>query len=380
MNLSSRRLQRFMKNQGAVFGLSVLARSCLWAVVALSLSGCASFGPGSVDRDRFDYINTIANSWKQQTLLNIVKMRYADTPVFLDVGQIISGYQIGGAVTIGGSLSSSSVATGDILNLGSGATYLDRPTITYTPLTGARFIQVMITPIPPPALLMRAAEGWPIDTLLQIGAQSINGLSNRKGGARGHAADPDFVRLLAAMQRLQDSGVIDLRVEVSKDAKQEGTILVISQKELSPEIQADRALVRKLLGLRPDLQEYKIVFGTVSRKDDEIAMQTRSAFQILNLLGSNVEVPPEHVAERSTYPTIPESEDMTRSMPRLIRIRAEKSRPAHTFAAVKYSDYWYWIDNGDLRSKSVFSFLMVMMSLADTEPKGQAPIVTIQGN
>jgi hypothetical protein len=318
--------------------------------------------------------------WKQQTLLNIVKMRYSDTPVILDVGQIISGYQIGGAVTIGGSLSSSSVATGDILNLGSGATYLDRPTITYTPLTGARFIQVMITPIPPPALLMRAAEGWPIDTLLQIGAQSINGLSNRKAGARGHAVDPDFVRLLAAMQRLQDSGVIDLRVEVSKDTKQEGTILVISQKELSPEIQADRALVRKLLGLRPDLHEYKIVFGTVSRKDDEIAMQTRSAFQILHLLGSNVEVPPEHVAERSTYPPIPESEDMTRSMPRLIRIHAEKSRPAHTFAAVKYSDYWYWIDNGDLRSKSVFSFLIIMMSLADTEPKGQAPIVTIQGN
>ena len=75
--------------------------------------------------------------------------------------------------------------------------------------------------------------------------------------------------------------------------------MVISQKELPPEIQADRALVRKLLGLRPDLQEYKIVFGAVSGKDDEIAMQTRSAFQILNLLGSNVEVPPEHVAERT---------------------------------------------------------------------------------
>ena len=137
-----------------------------------------------MDRDRFDYINAIASSWKQQTLLNIVKMRYADTPVFLDVGQIISGYQLQGTVTVGGSLNSAS-AFGDVLNLGSAGTYTDRPTITYTPLMGAHFIQVMITPIPPPALLMRAEEGWPIDMLLQIGVQSINGLSNRKGGARG---------------------------------------------------------------------------------------------------------------------------------------------------------------------------------------------------
>ena len=190
MNLNNQPLQWNLKNQGSFFGLSTLARRCLWAGIALSLSGCASFGPPSVDRDRYDYINAIASSWKQQTLLNIVKMRYADTPVFLDVGQIISGYQLSAAVSIGGGFSSNSIY-GDVLNLGSSGSFTDKPTITYTPLTGAHFIQVMITPIPPPALLMRAEEGWPIDVLLEIGAQSINGLSNRKGGARGHAADPD---------------------------------------------------------------------------------------------------------------------------------------------------------------------------------------------
>lgn len=357
---------------------SALVRLLLLASIALNLPGCTSFGPPSVDRDRFDYINVLSSSWKQQTLLNIVKMRYADTPVFLDVGQIISGYQLQGAVTVGASLNGAS-AVGDILNLGSAATYTDRPTITYTPLTGAHFLQVMITPVPPPNLLRLSQEGWPIDMLLQLGAQSINGISNRKGGARGHAADPDFVKLLAALQRLQGSGALGLRVEISKESKQEGTVMVISQKDLPPEIEADRALVRKLLGLRSDLQEFKIISGTVSGKDDTIAIQTRSGFQILNLLGSNVEVPPEHIAESRTYPQITETAE-TQSLPPLIRIHAEKSRPEDAFAAINYRDYWYWIDDRDYRSKGIFTFLMIIMTLADTGEKVQPPVVTIQGN
>src|ERR1035437_2428352 len=69
-------------------------RLTLVLVAAIAVAGCKAIGPGSVQRDRLDYANAIGGSWKEQALLNIVKLRYFDTPVFLDVASVISSYTL----------------------------------------------------------------------------------------------------------------------------------------------------------------------------------------------------------------------------------------------------------------------------------------------
>jgi hypothetical protein len=44
------------------------------ALIASTLCACGSIGPPTVERERIDDGSTIANSWKQQALLNIAKL------------------------------------------------------------------------------------------------------------------------------------------------------------------------------------------------------------------------------------------------------------------------------------------------------------------
>ena len=65
------------------------ANACLGPLL-LAVAGCKSIGPGTVKRDRMHYSSAVADSWKEQLLLNIVKTRYDDAPAFLEVASVLT--------------------------------------------------------------------------------------------------------------------------------------------------------------------------------------------------------------------------------------------------------------------------------------------------
>lgn len=355
-----------------------LTLALTWLMLWL-MAGCGSIGPTTVNRDRFDYISAISDSWKQQLLLNIVKMRYADNPVFLDVGQVISGYELEGTLSAGGTIGNKTApaALGDFLNFGAGGRYLDRPTVTYAPLTGADFVKTMLTPFPPGSIMFLAEAGWPVDFLLQVGTQAINGLRNRKPGLGARAADPEFIKLMMLLNRIQAEGGIGFKLQREKEG-QEATMLLFHTRHLTPEASKDIAEVKRLLRLNPEAKEIRITYGADAQSDDEIAIHTRSAYQVLIALAALVSVPPQHIVEHRTVEAI--APETAPGLTPIVTIHSGTERPGDAFVQARYRDHYYWVDDRDFRSKRTFTFLTVLFTLSETGKQIQQPILTIRAN
>ena len=181
------------------------------------IAGCTHLGPQTVAVDRFDYSTAIADSWKQQTLLNIVKLRYMDLPVFVDVASIVAGYSLQTGVTVNGVVSREGRCRAITDRLGGQAIYTDRPTITYVPMTGEKFLRGLITPIDPKNIFFMLQSGYAADFILGLTVESLNGVRNRStAGGVVREADPEFVRALQLMREVQAAGAFGMRVEEDK--------------------------------------------------------------------------------------------------------------------------------------------------------------------
>jgi hypothetical protein len=179
---------------------------------------------------------------------------------------------------------------------------------------------------------------------------------------------------LERLRRIQDSGAIGLRVQ--KTNEMEGVMMSFRGK-VEPAVQEDIQFVRKTLGLDPDSSEVRVAYGSVAKDDKELALLTRSMLEIIIDLASYIEAPAVHVEERRVNPTMPEETVQGAAIPPLVRIHSSTDKPGDAFIAVPYRDHWFWIDDRDLRSKSLFSFLMFIFSLTETGGKEGAPIITV---
>lgn len=341
-------------------------------LLAPGLGGCAMrSGAKTIVPARFDYSAAIQRSWKEEMLLNMVRLRYMDPPMFMDVQQVITQYTFD---------RSASAFWGGDTDLYPGASvsgrWAESPTITFTPMSGDRFIKSLLKPIEPASLISLLQAGWPVDAVFGVAVRSLNGLhAGSQLQLLKQTGDPEFFKALSMLRELQSTGAFSLRL-VQQDSG--AVVAVFRSSNLDTATLAIAREVRQLLKLNPDAQEFTLAVGETSKNDKEIAILTRSMFEILGETAAGVEIPASDQDEGRASKMRPGGAQDTGSVFKL-RVRSSKDKPPAdaAFAAVQYRNWWFWVDDRDLTSKRGLSFLLVMFALAESGPTPSPPGLTI---
>jgi hypothetical protein len=355
------------QNSGLIFSVVSL--------VSLALSGCAlRMGPKIVAHDRFDYSSAVARSQQEQMLVNMVRVRYLEPPSFMDISQVVAQYSFVGEAT-------AHVADWKNATTGVSANALGRwtesPTVTYSPLTGERFIKSLLQPVSPVTLFSLVQAGWPVDSVMSIGVRAINGLhAGTRTGLMKHQGDAEFYRLLALLRAIQVAGALGIRVEDHQGGAT-GT-LVFRANHPDAVVESATQGARKLLGVPAETNEFPLRFGTVSKEPGEVVMLTRSMMEILYESAAGVQVPDSDLEEkRATRPLSATGSSVSDSLMITVRSSAHKPPSSEAETAVNYRGHWFWVSDRDLQSKGGLSFLLTLFTLAGSGTTAAPPVLTL---
>ena len=329
-------------------------------ILPILFAGCTSVPPQNISIDRMEYGKVVAESWKSQMLLNVVRLRYADTPVLLNITSIINSYSVGGKT-------SAKIPEPSIFTFGGESSWSNTPTVTYQPMLGDKFSRSILQPIPPRAVFQLLQGGWPVEIVFKTMVSSINGVRNDYSGIE---VDADFQKLIEVISRIQRRG--DMAIRLSPN---DGNTIIIVLRQDEGATEEDFKLICDLLGIKQEDGQFILKYGLLPQPPNVVTVLSRSMLEIMLQLGFGIKLPLEHMADgRALAERWNEGKIKAKS---LVNIHSGVTGPVGVYASVLYKGYWYWIDDTDVASKSTFTFLILLSSLAETSQSSSAPTITV---
>jgi hypothetical protein len=371
------------------------------------------------------YNEVVRDTNDEQLLINIVRLRYADSPIFIDLPNITSQFEVAGR---GNYLGGYGNQTPHRASLGFGdLSARDTPTLSYHPREGREIAKALLTPLSADLLIVVNA-GANLEQLLLFSINDINDIPNAPHATTLLPSIPDdnslYVRGIQLMASLRDRDATELAFGTSEDADaasdpistdslkghdllnaaRDGYVYRTQGENQATLLKRDKGLylrirpayvhsaemaeAERIFGLRPGLSSYRVrseLADEASRKlkplgDDTIYLNLRSVLQIMTFLAKGVCIPEEHVHSR-VVPLTTDSDgrlfDWTRITAGNFLVHVQKHRPRDAEVAVPYRGYWFYIAKNDVKSRAALAILEIVFALQESGDTKAGPMLTL---
>jgi hypothetical protein len=381
--------------------------------VAQSLCGC--LGPLGVHQVRSQYNDAIRTTNDEELLLNLVRLRYKESPSFLPVTGLTSQFEMDvGATGRGG------VDRGGASNYGEGTlSFADRPTITFTPQRSPELTKALLSHISLETLYLFGTTGYDVDVLLRLFVRNVNGLESANGGHGSAPHDPaDVSEFLAAaelMTHLQHQRLVVLALEnrpndvpdappfqtlsaqdlvrikeagfgVRVLGENKGFVLTktvpVRTVRVAPAALGSAEVLEweRLMRLKPGLESYELEDAPEGQLKSiepaglrtKITITTRSVLEVMHLMSQAVALPEPQDCQDAT-PVAQET------IGELLRIHSQCSRrrPKSAAVAVNYRGSWFYIDDSEQESKKTLALFNELFRLQRIGAAEGQPVLTL---
>ncbi len=396
-------------------------RSLVLVAIAFAAAGC-SFGPGAFRGGSAGYNIAAQRSAAEQLLLNIVRLKYREPIMFLQVASITAHYDASVSAAGSGSFPTGSP---DSLGASIGAGYSESPTLSYAPLDGSEFANRILQETDMSTLAILVRGGWDLKDLMRIGIQRIGTLENYPAPGTGpYDSFMKAVELWGRMQRRGDwalvkksggpvvvtdripAGQVDLDAWMKAgesgytlQCRADGDYRLLKAGASGLALRLRFAGAKEadysddLLGIAPERKERDD--GTViemvdlvgtdrsvdGAADGTLPVQLRCFSDMLYYVAQGVEIPAFH-EERGLVKTYRDRGGEGRPVDRrrltrdLLDVRYSPVIPGDAFVSVNYRGGWYYIADADVASKDAFALLSLIYSLQSSDKKAM-PTLTI---
>ncbi|MGD8875815.1 MAG: hypothetical protein PVH38_11760 [Gammaproteobacteria bacterium] len=340
-------------------------------IVCIALAGCMSTGPTLISNSRTDYNVVLRQAGDQQLLLNLVRMRYRDLAMFLEVSALNTQFSISNEVN-----ANTVLGQGDsYLGLGGKVVAQETPTVSYTPLKGADFVQRLLTPISLDTLFLLNTSGWSSDRLFRLLVDKMNDVGNAQG-ANGPTpaqapAYEEFKRLSYLLRQLGLDGLYTGAIYNNQP------VLAFEPAALD---HAQYQEFTRGLGLNPTRLVFPVTEDARRSASDSINLRFRSFAGVMYFLSQSVQVPEKDVAAGRvtvTRDAAGQPFDWQRVTEGILTIKSSTIPPDNASVAINYRNSWFYIDDSDLESKSTFSLLGQVYQLQAGNAKSVVPVLTL---